>query len=490
MELDPIMGKLLTRVNADMFAVAVPVTAVDALKNPESDFAGLEEVVAQKFLSGNPVFGLENVNPISDSLEITPRSIGGVKKVDAGARIAHAVAVNFLRRERYVDAQLVDATLNKVTPAIIGETVLNRFNAVLDPDDKVNGAVPLELPSMSLPVAGIGLRTTANAVDTAQSVYESTAAAVQTYNRAAPMYGATTNTAYIELQASGMRPAVYAKLNGAMIGNLSQIDFRNAKVADDLTRTMRQIVDENPQYGQEMVLRWAHAITMDDGKNAWMLADRYGVFGRDLVTASDTNGLENELVRSDMALNLSFTAPVPKSELGYYIITFLQVRPEEVIPRMPHPILSDNIQLTNYVAEELRMLDPQPVTFRELDEDCGQANESTRAFYTGLNQLRQNYVQYGLSRRLDPETVENKTIIWQYEIPLSVGPETILYPEGTPGDPETPDLNHYPFGDQFGEVVTYSITSMLSVPTPMRVGATPVEKLVILDDENIFEGEI
>lgn len=494
-EADPLPGRLLTPVTVDLTAVAVPVTAVDALLNPSSDYAGLEEVVREKFLSGNPIFGLEAPGPVTDQMEITPRSIGGALKVDKGARIAHAAAVNFLRLRRYVKANKVDATLNAITPAIISQTVLDRFNAVLDPDDRVDGAVQLDIPNMSLPLAGNGTvvnsGTAANIIRNAgtgatinnSSNFTTTAAGVLTL-------GGSNAQIDPNGSLSVTLANVTAQLNGAAAGNLSLREFFTAKTADEITRVMRQIIDENPQYGQEMALRWAHGLSVDPGRVPFVIAERSAVLGRDIIEAQDGVGIQTDVMRSDLSGSVAFSVPVPKTELGYYIITFLTVRPDETIANQPHPILSDNIMPTNYAAEELKALDPVPVYMRDLNALCGAANENVRAFYTGLNTLKQTYVKYGFSRALDTAAVAAKTAIWQYLVPLSVDPGNILYPGGTPGHATNPDLSHYPFADQLGKPFTYTITSVLAAPSPMIVGSTPVENVEIIDQENIFQGEI
>lgn len=486
-EADPLPGRLLTPVMVDLTAVAVPVTAVDALLNPTSDYAGLEEVVREKFLSGNPIFGLEAPGPVTDQMEITPRSIGGALKVDKGARVAHAAAVNFLRLRRYVKATKVDATLNAITPAIISQTVLDRFNAVLDPDDRVDGAVQLDIPTMQLPVTGIGVQS--GAVNYANRTVVESTGQTQTY-ATATWPGASNAGTETYIKRENAKPQIFAQLNGATAGNLSLREFFSAKTADDITRMMRQIIDENPQYGQEMALRWAHGLSVDPGRVPFIIAERSAVLGRDIIEAQDGAGIQTDIMRSDLAGTVSFSVPVPKTELGYYIITFLTVRPDETIANQPHPILSDNIMPTNYAAEELKALDPVPVYMRDLNALCGAANENVRAFYTGLNTLKQTYVKYGFSRALNTATVAAKTAIWQYLVPLSVDPGNILYPGGTPGHATNPDLSHYPFADQLGKPFTYTITSVLAAPSPMIIGSTPVENVEIIDQENIFQGEI
>ena len=155
---------------------------------------------------------------------------------------------------------------------------------------------------------------------------------------------------------------------------------------------------------------------------------------------------------------MRFTVPVPKTELGGIVITFATLKPDETISSQPHPILSEPWGAINYAADQFK-IDPVPVTIRELDADCAQSDEGTVAFYTGNNELKRNYVNYGFTRNLDLDDVANKTALWQYEIPASVTPEGVLYPES---------LEHYPFADQQAEVCTYVINSSCTISTPIE----------------------
>jgi hypothetical protein len=378
-------------------------------------------------------------------------------------RLAHNAAVNYLRQRKYDKATLLSAANTAVTPAIISQTVLDRLNGVLDPDDKINGAVQLELPAMSLPVVGLIKATattaiTGNKTDTGESVGSVSRSAIYTH------LGSTW-------------PTVTAQLNATTAGNVSLTDFYNAEKMDSLTRTMRQIVDENPEYGEEMVLRWAHGLNVDNAKVPFLIAERSMMFGRSLVGATDTAGINGDVMRSDMMLEMSFSVPVPKTELGGIIITFACLKPDETLSGQPHPFLSDVWGAENFVADELA-LDPVPVTIRELDADCTSAQETTVALYTGHNQLKATYVDYGLNRHLNPTTVANKTALWQIKVPMSVTPDSILYPE---------NLDHYPFADQNAEVCTYTVGSQIVLQTPMIIGPTPVETLAVINSENLFE---
>jgi hypothetical protein len=472
LELDPIAGRMITPIKGEMMAVFVPVQAIDAIKDPNAAYPGMTEVIREKLLSGNPLFGLENEGEISKRCGVNPRSIGGAKRVNEMVRLAHNAAVNYLRQRKYDKATLLSAANTAVTPAIISQTVLDRLNGVLDPDDRINGAVQLDLPTMQLPVSGI--TQTQNTVGGGTAAFM--AAAVATIDIGNPGNG------YVQIARNPGNPTgtdlnIFATLNGTTAGNVSLTDFYNAEKMDALTRTMRQIVDENPEYGEEMVLRWAHGLNVDNAKVPFVIAEKAMMFGRSLVGATDTAGINGDVMRSDMMLEMSFSVPVPKTELGGIIITFACLKPDETLSGQPHPFLSDVWGAENFVADELA-LDPVPVTIRELDADCTSAQETTVALYTGHNQLKATYVDYGLNRHLNPATVANKTALWQIKVPMSVTPNSILYPE---------NLDHYPFADQNAEVCTYTVGSQIVVQTPMIIGPTPVETLAVINSENLFE---
>jgi hypothetical protein len=466
MELDPIAGRLITPVVGEMISVFVPVPAADFIRDPDAAYAGMSEVIREKLLSGNPLFGLEDEGEISKRCGVNPRSIGGVKKVSEIVRLSHNAAVNYLRQRKYDKASLLPHTSTAITPALIAQTVLDRMNGVLDPDDRINGSVNLELPSMNLPV---------------NNLYRDAGSQTKSIREILPDGSLDTATASSQ-SASAMfvkNPAepIYAELNAVTAGNVSLVDFYNAEKMDMLTRKMRQIVDDNPEFGEEMVLRWAHGLSVDTGKTPFVIAEKRQIFGRNIVGATDQAGILADTMRSDMMLQMQFTVPVPRTELGGIIVTFCSLKPDETLQSQPHPFLSDNWGLDNFVSDELA-LDPVPVTIRELDSDCTSGQESTVSMYIGHNGLKQTYVHYGLNRHLDPTTVENKTALWQLQIPMSVTPETILYPE---------NLDHYPFADQNAEVCTYTVNSSAVIQTPLIFGPTPVEQLAVIGDENLFE---
>lgn len=477
MELDPIMGRMLTPMYAELTAVAVPVEAIDYIKDPEAAYAGMTEVIREKLLSGNPLFGLETEGEISKRLGINPRSIGGVKKVNEAARLAYNAAVNYLRLRKYHKATLLPHTNTAVTPALISQTVLERFNAVLDPDDRINGEVSLAINAANIPVTGIGVLGTAGtaAGDTPRETlgWDSSGVPLSRWR------GTNANT-FVRVAADGAgNPEIYARMSSSMTGDVSLVDFYNAQKKDGIIRTMDQIIRENPEFGYEMVARWAHGLSVDMGRMPYVIFERRVEFNKGMAGALDSEGIEANVRRTDGTVMISGSVPVPKTELGMIIVLLASLKPDETIASQPDPFLSEPWGLDNFVADELA-LDPVPVTLRELDSDIAAGQEATVAMYTGLNQLKVLYSSYGLSRQLDPETVENRSTVWQLEVPLSVTPDTILYPA---------DLDHFPFADTNAEVVTYKVSGVMTLGSPMIVGPTPVEDIAVVDDLDLFEEE-
>lgn len=487
-ELDPIAGRMITPITAELISVFVPVQAIDLIKDPAASYAGMTEVIREKLLTGNPLFGLENEGEISKRCGVNPRSIGGVLKVNEMVRLAHNAAVNYLRQRKYVKATLLLHGNTALTPALISQTILERLNGVLDPEDRVNGMVEFQTGVITAPVSAAGTATflplqgayiadgvqASVVMDKIDGTSDSTGNAYSLLTKRANQNSAPTTPIGVTVPAA---PALNANLSGLNVGSVSLLDFYRAEKMDNLVRNMRQIVDDNPEHGEEIVLRWAHGMSTDAGKVPFVIAEKKGVFGRNIVGATDSAGINNDVMRSDMMLSLNFTVPVPRTELGGIIITFCTLKPDETLFEQPHPYLSDVWGAENFVADEMA-LDPVPVTMRELDSQVAQASESTVALYTGHNGLKKAYVHYGLNRHINPTTVEAKTALWQLKIPVSVTADNILYPDS---------LSHYPFADQNAEVCTYTITSNVSMQTPTIFGPTPVEELAEIETSDIFD---
>ena len=468
-ELDPIAGRMITEVTAEVISVFVPLLAVEALKNPDHDYPGNAEIFREKMMRRDVVFGFEAESEISRRLGIVPRSINGQKKVCKVSRIAHNAAVNFLRQRKYVKAKLLEKDNNEVTPALIGQTVLDRLNGVLDPEDRINGAVNFDIPKVTLPVKGIG--TTYPLGSTSIADVRETKG-VKDYNNY--LAGANMVFRLDKDNANGGKPQIVVDYDGAS-NDISLKDFYTAERMDQLTREMRRLVDENPQYGEEIVARFAHGLSVDTGKQPFVVYENRKAFSMGLTRAMDGPNLD--VTQTNLVARHEFTVPIPPSEFGGILITFASVKPDETLGSQPHPILSDVWQARNFIADELA-IDPQPVQVRDLYADCKPEKEERRVLYVGNNHLLKTYVNYGFSRELDPSTVEAKTAIWQLEVPLSVTPDSVLYPE---------KLEHYPFADQKAEVCTYTVTNNSQINTPIIFGPTPVEELEAIETEDVFD---
>lgn len=465
LELAPVAGRLITPITCELYSVFVPVQASLRLKaqgSSDEDTAGITEVIRQKYLDGSPMFSLVPETEVSKRLGVMPSSIGGVKMVSEEALLAHICAVNFLRQRLYTYASLLEKDAQGVTPALLSSTALDMFNAVLNPDDHINGMIRMtgetDARTLKVSVPGGGLL--------------GVAVGQQTYN-----LNAGTPRVQLDQPDNGAQQMVVSTAGESIdVSGMTLTDLYNAETMDRLTRSMRTIIDRNPVDGEEQVVRWAHGLSVDDAQNPWLLAYRSAIFGQDLKVATDGAGIEAETTQSRFMQRMSITVPVPQTELGGSVVTFLVVKPDEVLKEQPHPLYARPRVLFNRMAEELQN-DPVPVTAREVQAGVPQSAESSVVFYTGFNELRRSYINYGWNRHVDPSLVDVKNQLWQYEIPASVTPENIVYPD---------DIPHYPFLDQEAEIARYMIASTLVGSTPMYFGPSPVETVAVIEDDNLF----
>lgn len=468
-ELDPIPGRMITPVTAEIIAVYVPALAIDAVIDPGNQYPGNADIFREKLLSGAPVFGLEPETEVSKRLGVVPRSINGVKQVNGAARVAYVAAVNYLARRKYVKAFQYEYNYASVARALVGQTVLDRLNGVLDPEDRVNGKVDL---TGDIPIKGIGRHTSATAIDNFNQTVRETNGS-QTYQYAASTSSEhSSDSLWVRTAADG-KPQIYADLSGS--ADISLSAFYTAERMDALTREMRQLADKHPEYGEEIVRRFAHGLSVDVGTQPFVLYRSEKTFGSSVVRGMD--GASLDVTQTNSVVQMDFTVPVPATEFGGIVVTIAVVKPDETLAEQPHPILSEPWGAINYVADEMA-IDPVPVTVRDLYGDCAQADENTVALYVGNNHLKRNYVNYGFNRHLDRTTVEAKTAIWQIQVPMSVTPDSVYYPE---------ELSHYPFADQNAEVCQYTISSTARINTPLIFGPTPVEELAEIENSDIFE---
>lgn len=471
--LDPIPGQLQSEITAGVVAVYVPNLAVDALKG-EGLAPGNAEMFREKLMSGQPVFGLDDQSLISRRCGVVPRSINGEKKVSEVPRLAHNAAVNFLRQRLYVNARQVDADSRVITPALLSQTVLDKFNAVLEPEDRINGAVSL---AGQVPVKGIGRNAAGGTTrpNNHNTEFTETGGETELYEDWGKTWTNDDSDKFVIRMNSDGHPQIYADM-GDSTAELSLDQFYAAEQMDRITRQMRQMVDDNPEYGEELVVRLAHGLSVETGRTPFVLYEKEVAVNRVVERATDGPNLGVD--QTVTGTNLKFSVPVPKTEFGGVVVTFAYIKPDETVDSQPHPILSDVTTGRNYIADRMA-LDPEPVTVRELDAECEQADESRVCFYTARNELYRDYLHYGFTSNTDLTTVEAKTAIWQLSIPISVSPDSVIYPGTIP---------HYPFADQDAEVCQYTVSSQALISTPLVYGPIPVEELSALD-QGVFEEE-
>lgn len=482
MELEPIAGRLITDIYAKVTAVFVPALACDALYDAAADHPGNAEIFRTKLLNGEMIFPLEGETEISQRLGINPKSVGGSLVVNSIARIAHNAAVNFLRQRKYVDAATVLASNTSLTPAILSSTVLDRFNAVLNPEDRINGAVALQ---GTIPIQGLGLR----------SINVGSTPATFNTRQSEGVNGDQTGW-FVDPSADGGAnsktdlmvsedpdnpgwPLIVADLGLTNDQRLSLSDFYQAEKMDKLTRAMRAHVDRNPQHGVEQIVRMVHGLSIETGKVPYVVYEKTIALANGIKSAMDGASLDVMQTNTDGVIE--FSVPVDGSEFGGILITFLEVKPEEVVNEQPHPVLTEPWEIDNLAAQELAV-HPVSVPMRDLDSNVAQVDEETVAFWVGPQHFRRRYENYGFNRGVDTETVDHKSAMWRYALPLSVSPESVIYPT---------DLDHYPFSlnAPTDDAVSYSIMSAATIASPTILGPSPVEDLSVLDDENVFDAE-
>lgn len=447
-EIDPVQGRMISVPYAKVISIYVPVQAAHALKYPDHDYPGSADVIRQLLQGDTPLFGLELESELSQRLSINPKSVDGDLYVSEIALIAHNAAANYIRRRKYVKAAQVAHDSRDILPAVYENTVLDRFGGVLDPDDRVNGAVDLSLTGR------LDLRG-----DTDLGFHSAHAVAVDGADGPATAGSSST------------RIPLYSDLADADGATLSLKDLYIAERSDALIRKMRQIVDANPQYGEEMLSEWAYGLNVDPGKQPIVLFERKVPLGRNIQPGMDGAAVIAGTEVTNMLQKIEFAVPIPRTEFGGVVITFASFLPDEIVDSQPHPILSEPWGGINFTLDEQK-IDPVPVSIRELYSDCDEVDEETTMFYVGNNHMKRTYVSAGFGRQVDETTVENKNALWQMPVPLSVTPESVNYPETVP---------QYPWPDQTAEICTVHVRSSAIMNSPLILGPSPVEELASVE---------
>ncbi|WP_138424419.1 hypothetical protein [Maritimibacter alexandrii] len=473
-KLDPIPGEMRTGIYAEIHNVWVPVQATHALKNDTDEYAHVAEIIRDKLVSDTPLFALEAETEISKRMEIVPIKVGGSTYVTEEARLAYIAAVNYLRQRIFVDAELLPKTETGVTPALLGSTALQRMRGVLDPEDRVDGYVDFE---GEINIRGIGIQNNklGDNIDSSGYLFHEGDGGARhyDYNKFAAVAGAGVG---IEVDDTG-RPQVKGDMTTGH--GLSLTDYFQAKYMDKLTREMRAMLDKNPEMGEEMIARMAFGLQMETDNVPVLLSKKTVRLNQDWRFGFDGDGLDKSQTRVMDTVRMH--VPVPRTELGGVVVTLVTVKPDESLARVPHPFFTRARGGINFLADAMEM-DPQPVSEREVYADCDTADEENVVMHVGYNRRFRQYRDVGYSAALDTSTVEADTAFWQYQIPTSVTPTNVIYDE---------DFDQPVFADNSPGVqpVTYIVSSMVRMATPIPFGPDPVEDMPIIDDADLFEEE-
>lgn len=479
MFLEPIAGRMLSAITGQVTSVFVPMPAIDALKNPDDDYPLNSEVYRDKLMTAETVFDVEAEGDISKSLGINPRSVSGTKFVGEQARLAYLVAVNHLRQLAYYKATLVDSAETAILPALFSQSVLKRYAGVLNPEDNINGAVPLQGPDAKVFLKGFGRGDTDywTYPNDGELVREGGEDSRIAYANSSMVHNHAQGAFYVEENPDKAGyPNLHINLSDQDLGNLKLSDFYRAETMDSLTRAMDQMIKENSVHGQAQALRMAYGLNVNTDNQPMVVYNKEQVFGAAIKSAMDGDNLDKEY--TNHMSRFRFTVPIPRTEFGGVLITMISVKPDEALESMPHPFLSKEVSKKNYISDEA-VIDPVPVTVRDLDSDAATGDEETVAMFVGNNHLDMLHLDYGFNRLTDMTEVANKSAIWQVNLPTSVTPESISYPS---------PVDIYPFvlNDDDDPVCHYRLSSTALIQTPLLRGPTPVEEMEVIEDEAIF----
>lgn len=475
-QLAPVNGYMRSNAYVEVFQVAVPYQAIEKLELDADADAGVTEMTRRRLEAGAGI-GLEDENTISKACFVHPKSIGGVKKVSKTVRLAYLAAVNHMRKWAYFNAQLVDKSETAILPAILSANVLKRFNAVLDPEKLVDGAVQL---TGELPVKGIGFPWSESGAST--NLFDRRDTEGETYpddNHFAQVVGENNDTYERTLIVkedpdNPGHPKIYAKMAGAN-GTLTLRDMMKSKKLDLLIRDFAGMIKADPIHGEEKVARAIYGLSVDYGADCQVLYHK--TYELQPVHQRPTDGASINDVSAHFALQDRFATLVPRSELGMQVVTIMAVKPLEVLSQQPDPAQTEKWELVNRVHDELE-LDEQLVTRADVESDLLAADEDQPVFWVGHNQLKHDYSTQGPNEQ-QTFNVEMKSSMWVYPVPTSVTPQNVNYPD---------NIDMYPFFNWNGNAAEYTIHQVAAISTSLAKGPNPVERIQLFSaDPSLIE---
>lgn len=464
-KLAPVSGYIRSKAYLDIVQIWVPYQAIEVINTDWAD-AGVTEMTRRRLMAGQG-FGLEAEGVISKAANIHPISTGGVKKVTATARLAYNCAVNHLRKSAYFNATTALGTNQAILPAVLTANVLERFNGVLDPERHVDGAINL---TGELPVSGIGKANSIFGSLANAQVIESDGE-TKTYASNEVIDVGHPNALFrVEQDPDNPgRPNIHVDLDGT--SEITLRDMIQSQKLDQLVREFAKMIRDDPINGEELVERALYGISVDYDHNCHVLYRQ--VHALSASHQRPTDGASINDVSAHFEFNGSFATVVPRSELGGQLVTIAMIKPVETLAAQPDPAQTEVWGLVNRVHDETE-LDEKLLKRRDLESGIQAHEEDQSAFWVGHNQLQHDYATQGPNDQ-QIAGVQMKSSMWVYDIPTSVTPENVNYPEA--------GIDMYPFFNWNGSHAEYTISQVAAISTSLAKGPNPIEKIKLFADD-------
>lgn len=475
-KLAPVSGYMRSKAYVDVIQIFVPYQAIEKLELDQQEDAGVTEMARRRLLAGQGI-GLEDESQVTRAANIHPISIGGQKRVTRTARLAYNCAVNHLRKHAYYSATQLNRTHVGIQPAVLTANVLERFNGVLEPERLIDGAINLtgEIPVKGVARVGSNGVTHHNVAGAVEPVRPNDGTAQlggvdaksTTYPHAAKLWDGN-QTIHVRMSENGV-PQIFADLAGA--SEITLRDMIKSQKLDQLVREFAQMIQDDPINGEELVARALYGLSVDYDHNPQVMYRQ--VHELTAMHQRPTDGASINDVSAHFELNARFATVIPRSELGGQLVTICMVKPVETLAKQPDPAQTEVWEVVNRVHDETE-LEEVLLKRSHLESSVTAANEDQDVFWVGHNALKHDYATQGANAQQVAQ-VEMKSSMWTYEIPTSVTPENVNYPEN--------GINMYPFFNWNGAHAEYTISQVAAISTSLAKGPNPVERIQLFADD-------
>jgi len=474
--LAPVSGELRSKVNVQVLQVFVPYQALDKLENPENEHAGNTEAIKKNFTAGLAGIGLEAENAITKACYSHGIQTGAGVMVQKSIRLAYIAACNHMRQTVYHDAELLENDHTGFVRATLSASVLQRFDGVLDPEPLADGAINL---TGDLPVTGIYGRSANPGEVTSNTSFVDANGDSAVGDRVSFAWDAAAQHQILVSRREDGSVAVEADLSGA--GEFTLRDLMEGRKMEGLIRGFAEIVKNDPVHGEEAVRRALYGLSMDVRDVPQVMFNQTYQLSPQMHQPMDAAGV-NE-ISGHFQMSDSIGTIVPRTELGGQLITMLVVRPLERMARQPDPAQTEVWQPINKVHDELQLA-PVKLTRAQLESDVSAADRDTDSFHTGHNRIKLSYSASGVNEAQTDSSVQLKSSMWDYSIPVGLTPQNINYPE------TLPDGFMYPFAYWNGAEAEYTVMQSASIVTTLAAGPSPIERLELFSDNpELLTGE-